>query len=209
MKSDQVRGRIVKDEIIPAREYVAFRAEAGTILRITDVEGKQVTDVAAFNLSDLEERLNAENTILANGTICPTTGHVLYSDDCRPMFTIVADTVGRNYLTGAPCSDEANFLRYGVRGARNCRDNLAMAVAPWGITRRQVQGAFAPFLNIVHHPDGHVEIREPNSKPGDYIELRLEMDLLVAITNCPQEQNPCNGWNPTSVQILLYDPRAG
>jgi uncharacterized protein YcgI (DUF1989 family) len=206
MKSPQVQGRVVRDEIIPPCEYAAFRAEAGTILRITDVEGKQVTDIAAFNVKELEERLSAENSIIANGTICPTTGHVLYSDDSRATFTIVADTVGRNYLTGAPCSDEANGLRYGVRGARNCRDNLVMAVAPWGITRRQVQGAFAPFLNIVHYPDGRIEIREPTSKPGDYLEVRLEMDLIVAISNCPQTRNPCNGFNPTSVHMLLYDP---
>lgn len=194
------------EKIIPACEYTAFTLEKGKVVRIVDLDGKQVTDVAAFNLGELGEKLNAENTMLLNGSIRPTTGNVLYSDDCNPMFTIIADSVGRNYLAGAVCSEEANFVRYGVRGTRNCRDNLAMAVSPWGITKRQIQGAFAPFLNIVHHPDGRVEIAEPTSKPSDYIDLRAEMEMLVAITNCPQARNPCNGWNPTPVKIVVYTP---
>lgn len=206
MKPGPESGTIVKEEVIPAREYSACALEKGQILRIVDLEGKQVTDVAAFNLHEVEERLNAENTMLINRSIRPTTGHVLYSDDCNPMFTIIADTVGRNYLAGAVCSEEANFVRYGVRATRNCRDNLAMAAAPWGITKRQVQGAFAAFLNMVHHPDGRTEIMEPTSSAGDYIDLRIEMDMLAAISNCPQERNPCNGWNPTPVRIIVYAP---
>jgi len=197
---------VVLEQVIPAREYLAFEMTKGQVLRIVDLEGKQVTDVGAFNLSDLGEKLNAENTMLINGTIRPTTGHVLCSDDCAPMFTVIADSVGRNYLAGAVCSEEANFVRYGVRGTRNCRDNLTMAVSRWGISKRQIQGAFAAFLNIVHHPDGRVEIAEPLSKPGDFIDLRAEMDMLVAVTNCPQERNPCNAWNPTAVKIVVYTP---
>lgn len=204
MTGSAIPGAIDLEKIIPACEYTAFTLEKGKVLRIVDLDGKQVTDVAAFNLGELGEKLNAENTMLLNGSIRPTTGNVLYSDDCQPMFTIIADTVGRNYLAGAVCSEEANFVRYGVRGTRNCRDNLAMAVSPWGITKRQIQGAFAPFLNIVHHPDGRVEIAEPISKPADYIDLRAEMEMLVAITNCPQARNPCNGWNPTPVKIVVY-----
>jgi uncharacterized protein len=206
IKQGAVPGAIDFEKTIPAQEYTAFTLEKGKVVRIIDLEGKQVTDVAAFNLADLGERLNPQITMLLNGSIRPTTGNVLYSEDSNPMFTIVADTVGRNYLAGAVCSEEANFVRYGVRGTRNCRDNLAMAAAPWGITKRQIQGAFANFLTIVHHPDGRVEIAEPLSKPGDYIDLRAEMKMLVAITNCPQARNPCNGWNPTPVRIVVYTP---
>lgn len=206
MGSEQMRGAIVREQVIPAREYTAFEMTRGQVLRIIDLEGQQVTDVAAFSLEDLEERLNAETTKLIIGTIRPVKGHTLYSDDARPMFTITEDTVGINYLAAAVCSDEANVARYGAHGTRNCRDNLTRAVAPWGLRKRQIQGAFAPFLNVIHYPDGRVEIREPTSKPGDYLELRAEMDMLVAITNCPQEHNPCNAWKPTAVKILVAQP---
>jgi uncharacterized protein YcgI (DUF1989 family) len=196
---------IVREEVIPARGYTAFPLDRGQVLRVIDLEGQQVTDVVAFNRADHGERLNAETTMLINRSIRPTTGDVLYSEDGHPMFTIVGDTVGRNYLAGAMCSEEANFVRYRVRGTPNCRDNVASAVAPWGITKREVQGAFATFLNMVHHPDGRTEIQEPTSKPGDHIDLRAEMDLLVAISNCPQERNPCNGWKPTPVKVVVHD----
>jgi uncharacterized protein len=208
MIAGPIDGIVLKDVVIPAREYTAFVMEKNQVLRIIDMEGKQVVDVAGFNILELEERLNAEITMLLNGSIRPTTGHVLYSDDCNPMFTIVADSVGRNYLAGAVCSEEANFARWRVHGTRNCRDNFAMAVAPWRITKRQVQGAFAAFLNMVHHRDGRTEIIEPTSKPGDYVELRAEMNMLVAVSNCPQERNACNGWNPTPIKLLLCAPTA-
>jgi uncharacterized protein len=208
MIAGPIDGIVLKDVVVPAREYTAFVMEKNQVLRIIDMEGKQVVDVAGFNILELEERLNAEITMLLNGSIRPTTGHVLYSDDCNPMFTIVADSVGRNYLAGAVCSEEANFARWRVHETRNCRDNFAMAVAPWGITKRQVQGAFAAFLNMVHHRDGRTEIIEPTSKPGDYVELRAEMNMLVAVSNCPQERNACNGWNPTPIKLLLCAPTA-
>ena len=206
MTAEPIDGIVLKEVVIPAREYTAFVMDKDQVLRIIDMEGKQVVDVASFNILELEERLNAEITMLLNGSIRPTVGHVLYSDDCNPMFTIVSDTVGRNYLAGAVCSEEANFVRWRVHGTRNCRDNFAMAVAPWGITKRQVQGAFAAFLNIVHHQDGRTEIIEPISKSGDYVELRAEMNMLVAVSNCPQERNACNGWNPTAIKLRVSAP---
>jgi uncharacterized protein YcgI (DUF1989 family) len=204
-----VPGEILRDEIIPAREFTAFTMMSTNVLRIIDLEGQQVADTIAFNLNNFEEKSNAENTMLVNYTYNPTQGHVVYSDDCNPMFTILHDEVGRNYPGGAMCSEELNRLRYGVPGTRNCRDNLSMAVHPWGISKRQLPGAFTPFMNVIHHPDGRAEISEPTSKPGDFIDLRAEMDLLVAISACPQERNPCNGWNPTSLRVLVYHPTNG
>jgi uncharacterized protein YcgI (DUF1989 family) len=201
-----VPGEMLRDLVIPAREYAAFTMYAANVLRIIDLEGKQVADTISFNLHDLAEKMNNENTMLVNHTYNPTEGHVVYSDDCRPMFTILRDTVGRNYPGGAMCSEELNRLRYGVPGTRNCRDNLADAVAPWGIGKRDIPGAFTPFMNVVHYPDGSAEIAEPTSRPGSYIDLRAEMDLLVAISACPQERNPCNGFDPTSLRAIVYHP---
>jgi uncharacterized protein YcgI (DUF1989 family) len=203
----KVSGEILRDETIPAREFLAFTMKKTNILRIIDIEGQQVADTICFNINNLDEKLNNENTMLLNYTYNPTEGHVVYSDDCNPMFTILRDTVGRNYPGGAMCSEELNRLRYDVPGTRNCRDNLTMAVRSWGVSKRQLPGAFTPFMNVVHYPDGRAEIAEPTSEPGDYIDLRAEMDLLVAISACPQERNPCNGWNPTPLRVVVYhDP---
>ena len=203
-----VVGRKLVDEVIPARTARAYTMTRGTVMRVIDSEGKQAADVVAYNLHGLEEALSTEITTVALRTTSPSTGKILYSTEWRPMFTIVGDTVGTNYLPGAICSDEANIFRYGARGTLNCRDNLAAALAPWGVTKRQVQGALGAFLNLEYWPDGRTDILEPISKPGDHVELRAEMDLLVAVSACPQVNNICNGWNPTPLGVVIYEPPA-
>lgn len=206
MTNEPVPGEVLRDVTIPPREYVAFTMFATNVVRVIDVEGQQVADIVAFNLHDHAERMNNENTMLANHTYNPTTGAVVYSDDCRPMFTVLRDDVGRNYPGGAMCSEELNRLRYEIPGTRNCRDNLTMAVQPWGLTKRDLPGAFTPFMNVVHHPDGRAAIEAPTSAPGDSIDLRAEMDLLVAISACPQERNPCNGFRPSPLRVIVFHP---
>ena len=204
--ADAVPGKILREQVIAPKEYLGLELLKGQVLRIVDVEGKQVPDVVSFNLHDPAEKQSCNNSRLIQKRWLLTTGHVLYSDEGNEMMTIVADTVGVHHASGGCCNEGANFRRYGVRGTRNCRENLALAAAPLGITQKDVPGAFAPFMNVVQYPDGRYEIEEPISKPGDYLDLRAEMDLFVAISNCPQERNPCNGFNPTPLKIVAYQP---
>lgn len=189
---------------IPARGFAAFTMKSSNVLRIVDVEGQQVADLVAFNLHDFEERVNGETTMLLNGTYNPRQNDIVYSDDCNAMLTIIDDSVGRNYPGALMCSQEMNLMRYGVPGTLNCRDNLTAALQPFGIGKKQIPGAFTPFMNVIHHPDGRAEIAEPPSKAGDYIDMRAEMDLLVAISACPQQRNAVNGWNPSSLTCIVY-----
>jgi uncharacterized protein YcgI (DUF1989 family) len=122
------------------------------------------------------------------------------------MMTIVGYSNGESYAYGPMCSEELNHIRYGAPGTRNCRDNFAMALASYGVTQRQIPNAFVPFMRVEVEPDGAMEIKEPTSGPGDFYDLRAEMDLLVAVSNCPQERNPCNGFKPTTMGIIIYDP---
>ncbi len=123
------------------------------------------------------------------------------------MYTIIDDKVGKNVYEGGFCTEEVNYIRYGVRGTRNCRDNLAMAVAPYGLTKKDVQedGNAGLMMDLAPTPNGGYIIREPVKEPGRYIDLLAEMDLLVTISNCPQERNPCNAFNPTPVKVVVYE----
>jgi len=200
------RGVQVFEKTIPASTAMALPMTKGQILRVVDAQGQQAADLIAYNLHAIGEGLSTEVTVQILRTSNPSTGQTLYSIEWNPMLTIVADTVRTNYLPGEICSDEANFFRYGVRGSVNCRDNLAAAVAAWGVTKGQVHGAFAAFLNMAYLPDGRTVVQEPVSKAGDYVELRAEMDVLVAISACPQTLNCCNAYNPTPLGIVLYEP---
>ncbi|MBI2371732.1 MAG: urea carboxylase-associated family protein [Deltaproteobacteria bacterium] len=202
-----VPGTVAQETEIPPREYLAVELRKGQVLRVIDLDGQQVPDVVCFNLHNHEERLSMNNTKLILQRWRITTGDPLYSDEGNVMLTIAGDTVGLHHLSGGCCNEPANFVRYGVHGTRNCLDNFTMALAKYDIPKKLVPGAFVPFMNVVSRPDGSYKIEEPPSRPGDYIDLRAEMDLLVAISNCPQDRNPCNAFNPTRLKAVVYEPR--
>jgi uncharacterized protein len=198
-------GPVVSDQILPPKDYVGVELRAGQTLRIVDVEGKQVPDLVAFNLHDPRERMSTNNSRLVQKKWLLTTGDALYSDEGNVLLRITDDTVGIHHASAGCCNEPANFLRYGIHGTRNCLDNLTMAAAPLGVDKKLIPGAFCPFMKVIQHPDGAYEIQEPDSRAGDYLDLTAEMDVFVAISNCPQENNPCNGFNPTALEIIVYD----
>ena len=200
-------GAAIREETIPPKEYLGLELRKGQILRIVDLQGKQVSDIVCFNRDDPTEKLSCNNSRLIQKRWILTTGHVLFSDEGREMLTIVGDTVGVHHASGGCCNEPANFRRYGVHGTRNCRENLALACAELGITQKDIPGAFCPFMRVMQFDDGRYEILEPTSKPGDHIDFRAEMTLFVAISNCPQEKNPCNGFNPTPLGVVVFDAR--
>jgi hypothetical protein len=199
---------IVRNEVIPPAGRIGFELRRSQTLRIVDVEGKQVPDLVCFNLDDPRERLSTNNSRLVQKRWLLTTGHALYSDEGNPMLRIVGDTVGVHHASAGCCNDAADRLRYGVEGEPNCLDNLAAAVEPIGLTKKDIPGAFCPFMKVIQHPDGAYEIQEPDSRAGDHIDLQAEMDLFVAISNCPQERNPCNGFHATALRIVVTEANA-
>jgi uncharacterized protein len=204
LRTHPVPGKILREFVIPAKEYAALTMKAGQTLRFVDMEGRQVPDVVFFNERDLTEELSMGNTMLINKRRELLKDNVLYSVICNPMMIITGYSNALSYAYGPMCSEEVNRIRYGVAGTRNCRDNFAMALKDWGFTPRRIPDAFVPFMNVEVDAQGTMEIREPTSKAGDYYDLRAEMDLVVGISNCPQERNPCNGWNPTPMGVIVY-----
>ena len=196
---------IAFDEIMPPRGRLAFTMRRGQICRVVDLEGRQVADFICFNLQDYEDKFSPENTQSLNGTLYLTTGHHLFSTKATQLMTITADTCGVHDLIAGSCSEYTNAYRYGVRGTPNCRSNFEQALRPYGIPMAEIPYSFNIFMNVPVSTEGKTAIQEPRSKPGDYIDLRANIDLLVAISNCPQERNPCNGWKPTTLQVLVYE----
>lgn len=183
--------RALRQRIAP-QTGTAFRLERGTILRVIDVEGEQVADLVAFS-PDGEEWLSSGRTIDYNGTICLTTGHSLYSNRSSEMFTILRDTVGRHDFLFAPCSPEMFMKLYGFEpGHPSCFRNLADNLASFGIAQDRIPTTFNIFMNVEVLPSGEVNVLPPRSRAGDVIELRAEMDLVVALTACSAELS--NNW---------------
>jgi uncharacterized protein YcgI (DUF1989 family) len=196
---------------MPTRELVirrgtgtAFRLSRGSRFRIVDVEGKQVSDLVVFRASDASERFSPGNTRKLNGGLKVGKGHVLYSTRCRPLLTLVDDTVGEHDLLFSSCSPYDYPLRFGLTTPHaSCLASLAEALAPHGVAEAMIPDPLNVFQRTVITPDFRLETLEPLSRAGDYVELRAEDDCLVALTACPQDRNPCNGWHPTDIRVVL------
>ena len=197
--------KVVEDSVLPPNSAWARVLRKGQTLRIVDLEGRQAVDFLCYNAEDPGERYNAADTAKYAGTIFLTTGHGIYSDMGRRLFTIVEDTCGRHDTIGGCCSAESNRLRYGVHDTPNCRENFLRALAPFGLGKKDIVANLNWFMNVPVAPDGGMAIVDGLSKPGDHVELRAEMDVLTVISNCPQTRNPCNGFNPTPIRVIVRE----
>jgi len=207
--ASDVPGRVVSDEIIPARADWSGVVAKDHVLRIVDLEGRQAVDFLCYNNADPSERYNAADTMKFAKTIFLTTGHGLYSGLGRRLYTIVADTCGRHDTIGGCCSSESNRFRYGVEGIANCRDNFLKALGRFGLGRKDIVANVNWFMNVPVEADGSTAIVDGWSKAGDYVDLRAEVDVLTVISNCPQIYNPCNGGRPTPIRLVTYEPAGG
>jgi uncharacterized protein YcgI (DUF1989 family) len=201
---EKVPGRILDDKIIDPRGNYAGEVRKGEVFRIIDVEGQQVAGFLCFNLNRLEEKLSPPNTVNLNGQIHPCEGYTLSSDEAGKLMTITADTCGTHDMIAGACSRFTNELRYGEKDTPNCRDNFAAAV--WGITWTQIPYNMNVFMNCPVQSDGTFTIEEPNSKAGNYVDFRADMDVLVAMSNCPQERNKCNAFKLKPMRVIHYRP---
>ncbi|SDC96500.1 urea amidolyase associated protein UAAP2 [Paraburkholderia lycopersici] len=201
------------DYTLPAGEPWLHPLKRGDVLRILDLEGNQAVDTLFYNSADPLERYSAQDTIREQGNLYLTAGSVLMSNFGNPMLTIVADTCGRHDTLGGACAAESNTVRYALekRYMHNCRDSFLNAItrhcgcdAHARLTKRDIVSNINFFMNVPVTPDGKLSFEDGISAPGKYVEVRAHMDVSVLISNCPQLNNPCNGYNPTPVRLTIW-----
>ena len=197
--------KVLEDRVIPPNGHWGRVLRTGQSLRIIDLEGRQAVDFLCYNADDPTERYNAADTMKYAKTIFVTKGHGIYSDLGRRLLTIVDDTCGRHDTIGGCCSAESNQFRYAVSDTPNCRQNFLRALEPFGLGKKDIVANINWFMNVPVSPDGTMGIVEGLSKPGDHVLLRAEMDVLAVISNCPQTRNPCNGFKPTPIRLVVSE----
>ncbi|MBY0226067.1 MAG: urea carboxylase-associated family protein [Hyphomicrobium sp.] len=200
-------------KVVPAGDYWMHVVNKGETFRILDLEGNQAADTLFFNADDPHERYSACDTIREQGNVFITTGTVLMSDLCRPMLTVTADTVGRHDTLGGACATESNTVRYALEKffMHACRDSFLLAVAEnehYGLDKRDIAHNINFFMNVPVTAEGGLTFADGLSAPGKYVEMRAEMNVIVLISNCPQLNNPCNAYNPTPIEVLIWDAGA-
>ena len=194
----------MKGVLVKAREGTCLEVAKGNRFRVVDVEGKQVSDLVVFLKEDFTERLSQANTRKLNGTLKISRGHALYSTRCRALLSITQDTVGEHDLLFSSCSTYDYKVRFGLTaGHPSCLSILSEVLAPHGIGEAMIPDPFNIFQRTVIGPDFRLETLEPISQAGDFIEFQAEEDCLVALTACPQDQNPCNAWKITDIKVVF------
>jgi urea carboxylase-associated protein 1 len=175
----------------------------GQTITITDLGGNQAVDCLFYDANDHAERYCGHTTMAAQGNIFLTTGTVLRSNEGRPMLEIIEDSCGRHDTIGGACSQESNTLRYGhhTKHQHACVENFLHEGARWGLGKRDLVSNINWFMNVPVEADGTMGIVDGISAAGLHVSCLAKRDVLVLISNCPQINNPCNGFNPTSIGI--------
>jgi urea carboxylase-associated protein 1 len=207
MTRDLLPEAAVYDAVVPARAPWSRAIRKGQILRLIDLEGQQAVDALFYALPDTAERYSVQDTLRVQGSAYIGPGTALMSSEGRAMARVVADTSGRHDTLAGCCSCESNAVRFGdaVRYQHACRENFVLELGRHGMGKRDIVPNVNFFMNVPIAPGGDFAVEDGISPAGSHVDLLAEMDLLCVISNCPQVNNPCNGFNPTPIRVLVWD----
>ncbi|MFB4262653.1 urea amidolyase associated protein UAAP2 [Nonomuraea sp. GTA35] len=193
-------------ETVPPRAPWSRVLRRGQVLAIVDLDGNQAVDFLAYDAHRTWRAYSAQATLQEQETIFLTTGSVLRDNESEPLLTVVADEVGRHDTLGGACSRESNTLRYGhhTYAQHACADNFLAELSKYGMGKRDQVSNVNWFMNVPVDPDGALGIVDGISAPGLSLALRAEKDTLVVVSNCPQINNPCNGFDPSRAQMVVH-----
>ncbi len=193
--------------LIPAEAPWSGIVRKGQTIRIEDSYGQQAIDTLFYCLDNFAERYSNQDTMREQGAAYVGVGTKIFSNEGRVMLAVTADSCGRHDTSAGACSCESNTVRFGhgTKYLHACRDNFILEVSKHGMSKRDIVPNINFFMNVPIKPTGEMTIVDGISKPGDYIELVAEMDVLCVISNCPQINNPCNGFDPTPIKVIIYD----
>ncbi|WP_036436978.1 urea amidolyase associated protein UAAP2 [Mycobacterium sp. URHB0044] len=196
---------VFTDEIVAACAPWSAVVRAGQQLQIIDLHGNQAVDTLFYAADDHTVRYSAQTTIAKQGNVFLTTGSVLRAANGTALMTIVADEVGNHDTIAGACSKESNTLRYGHHTVHQhaCAENFLAEAAKWGMSKRDIVSNVNFFMNVPVEADGTLGIVDGLSAPGKSLTLRADVDTLVLVSNCPQINNPCNGFDPTPVRMVI------
>lgn len=196
--------------VVGAGDYFIKRIESGQTIRIIDLEGNQAADTLFYNADNPAERYSAMDTIREQGNLYLTSGTILKTNENNDLLKIVADTCGRHDTIGGACATESNTVRYDLekRCMHACRDSWMLAIQEheeYGLQKQDITHNINFFMNVPVTSEGGLTFEDGISDAGKYVELTALMNVVVLISNCPQLNNPCNAYNPTPIEVLIWN----
>jgi uncharacterized protein len=196
---------ILLNETLPASAYWHGVIKRGNTLRVTDLEGSQGVALICYNADNPIERLNVADTAKIQFNAFLKKGMVIYSDMGRVLFSVTEDTSGAHDLFGGCSNAASNAAKYGEGEFWvNSRDNFRRAVTRYGLSKKDIMPNFNLFTRVAIAADGKMSFVEGNEKPGSFIDLRAEMNVLVVLSNCPHVLHPSTTYSPKDIQVTVW-----
>lgn len=189
--------------IVDAKQPWSGLVKRGQVLTIKDTHGQQAVDFLCYDADNTADRYSATNTVKVQGNVYVVNGTVLYADSGKPLLTVIEDTVGRHDTIYGCCSNPNNKLRYDVETTESCYTNFTQELQKHGMDVTSIVPNVNWFMSVPVLGDGSAGVAEAALKPGSYVKLRAECNVLAVLSNCPQMHNPCNGFKPTPIEVWI------
>ena len=189
--------------IVDAKQPWSGLVKRGQVLTIKDTHGQQAVDFLCYDADNNADRYSATNTVKVQGNVYVGNGTVLYADSGKPLLTVIEDTVGRHDTIYGCCSNPNNQLRYDVETTESCYTNFTQELQKHGMDVTSIVPNVNWFMSVPVLGDGSAGVAEAALKPGSYVKLRAECNVLAVLSNCPQMHNPCNGYDPTPIEVWI------
>ncbi len=191
-------------QIVDAKQPWSGQIKKGQVLVIFDTFGQQAVDFLCYDADNPIDRYSATNTVKVQGNIYIGKDTVLYADSGKALMTVMEDTIGRHDTIYGCCSNPNNMLRYNVETKESCYDNFSNELAKYDMGPEAIVPNINWFMSVPVLDDGSAGVSDIEVKPGSYVGLRAECNVLAVLSNCPQMHNPCNGYHPTPIEILVH-----
>jgi urea carboxylase-associated protein 1 len=189
--------------IVDAKQPWSGLVKRGQVLTIKDTHGQQAVDFLCYDADNTADRYSATNTVKVQGNVYVGNGTVLYADSGKPLLTVIEDTVGRHDTIYGCCSNPNNKLRYDVETTESCYTNFTQELQKHGMDVTSIVPNVNWFMSVPVLGDGSAGVAEAVLKPGSFVRLRAECNVLAVLSNCPQMHNPCNGYDPTPIEVWI------
>ena len=189
--------------IVDAKQPWSGLVKRGQVLTIKDTHGQQAVDFLCYDADNTADRYSATNTVKVQGNVYVGNGTVLYADSGKPLLTVIEDTVGRHDTIYGCCSNTNNKLRYDVETTESCYTNFTQELQKHGMDVTSIVPNVNWFMSVPVLGDGSAGVAEAVLKPGSFVRLRAECNVLAVLSNCPQMHNPCNGYDPTPIEVRI------
>ena len=190
--------------IVKAKQPWSGQIKQGQVLTIKDTHGQQAVDFLCYDADNTIDRYSATNTVKIQGNIYVGKDTVLYADSGKALMKVLEDTIGRHDTGYGCCSNQNNMLRYNVETSESCYDNFSRELAKYNMGLESIVPNINWFMSVPVLADGSAGVSNVELKPGSYVKLRAACNVLAVLSNCPQLHNPCNGFNPTPIEVSVH-----